>query len=196
MALMKKSTGNLVSDLMLDGHPYDYKLTTDISLTKNWIVYLNYSYFSTFKTSEKYLYDLKLYMKSEISKNLNLTEEQKKFYSFAEKKLEIICNDPKLTPLEKIFEWNNFIFETLHNRPKMVMLPILIPTSSAPFNRIPLPQEYNEIPFPISKSLNPDLVYDYAKQLMESWSHERKGITYKATKGMLGSSDNVDNHNE
>lgn len=83
--------------------------------------------------------------------------------------------------------WNSFLFGTLHTRPQGVMLPIIIPTSQIPFQKIVLPESYNKTAFPTSKSLNPEPVRQFVKEMTESWTDERKGLAYKVTKGALGS---------
>jgi hypothetical protein len=184
MQVIKNATGNTVNDIDIDNHPHDFKMIRDIVYSKNHIIFLDYSDFSTFVTSKKYMHNLSIHWKNIIENSPNNFNTE--FYKAARTKLNSIKDESSATEVQKIEQWNQYIFENLHKRPVTAYIPIIIPTSKIPFEANPLLIEHvKQIALPNSKTLDTTHVRKAIWGLANSWDISVQNKAHAVTKGVI-----------
>lgn len=175
---MEKTTGNEICDILIDGIPYDFKLTIDMKYGKN------HCYFFTTRDIEE---------GRKIAEYLTHVSNMAKIHNLLTlaQTLKDIRDNPRLTNTEKLDTIHETIFSNLEyyttrmNLPLILMTPRLSPPTSA------VVDEINKIKdVPVNKTLEPKHMLEILRRYSQTWSNETLSNTWKDTKGILGKEHN------
>jgi hypothetical protein len=161
----QQATGNVVCDVKFYNHYYDYKAFGNYKFSKNHIVFIDFHDMDSRKPIA-FLRNLLPMLKQYEQKS---TEDRiaSEYLAKAIKKLEYILNDTHSSSLEKIDEWNTYIFNTLEKRPPTLFFPLLIPTNENPITKEMLEDNVTSLKFPLKKALE---TFDIKKILDDIYS--------------------------
>lgn len=183
----KRATGNSFCDLVLNGHYYDFKYSTDKSpsVGKNHILPIA-AY--NLHTINMYLHYLESHLRQQI-KNNNHPKGLRDHYTTILQKFQEINNDKSLSELAKIKTFNEFTIRNLPNRPTNCYHSILHPIGNPSYSPNPN-SEYSRVArdsnFP-KKYPKPSEVAEANRNYTAKQTEETKELIHKRTNGAYGS---------
>lgn len=165
MVHSQKATGNTLCDTRFKNHYYDYKSSGNFKFTKNHVIFVDYNEIVSNKSV--------IFLKNLLS-NLELSalegsrdKVEIEYLNRAIKKLTYVIQDKGSTNLQKLDEWNVYVFSTLERRPVTIFFPCLISTNNTEITKDMVNGTLLEITFPLKKALE---TFDLKKILNEIYS--------------------------
>lgn len=190
IASSKVATGNAINDVDLNGHHYDFKITTEYSFGRNHIIFINVNNLNTsFQEITKQMSHV-IKQKIHLLKINGTTIKEnyiKKCYEELYSLIENLQKEKNLSDSQKFHILNEHNFEHMHNRPHEMTIAFIIPLSSKPFApNSAISQKINNIEFGYRKHYSPE---DMQKAIIGSaiklWIEDTKYKAYRETDGTL-----------
>lgn len=179
------STGNTVNDILIDGHHYDFKITPKPEYRQNHIIFLDYHEINVGAAGRRYLHNLHENFEAIMNENTQHPYNIE-YIKEAKKQLKNIMNNPSSNTLNKIQEWNSWVY-TFNKRPHTVYFPILVPIDTKPFTADPnLINDFPSINLPISKSLDTKPVLNAVQDIIDRKDPITRHKAYIHSKGVIG----------
>lgn len=179
-----QATGNTICDLKFFDHYYDYK-SNNYKFGNNHIFMLDSDEIRHSKKVQIFLNQLL----KDFEKIVGLNDLETEYLKRTLKKLNYIMKDTNSNFMEKLDEWNAYVFLTLERRPTTILFPLLVPASRDPVVKEMLDPAIAKMTFPLKKALE---TFDLKKILNEIYSRmtpdQLKDITY-ITRGAYEESD-------
>jgi hypothetical protein len=169
-----QATGNTICDIKFFDHYYDYK-NNNFKFMKNHIFMLDFEEITNSRKAHRFLFQLL----GDFAKIAGNTDLEREYLEKAISKLDYILKDSKSTSIQKLDEWNAYVFLTLERRPTTILFPLLIPASRDPVVKEMLDPAIAKMTFPLKKALE---TFDLKKILNEIYSRmtpdQLKDVTY------------------
>lgn len=200
MEQIKKATGNTTNDINLNGHHYDFKITTEPYFGRNHIMFIqlsdatNHNFKTVSENMLKFVQQQQNIIHKLEQKHLATKEEKylSNLYRQLGQKIEEIKNTNTIDS-DKFSALNEFIFKNLHLRPKNMTIPIFIPITPDKFQPHPqLQDRIKEIDLPPHKKLVSSDVTKAISNVINNWDSTTKNKAYIDTWGTLGKPEEVD----
>lgn len=101
-------------------------------------------------------------------------------------KLELLQKE-NLSSIQKFQIWNEYIFQTLHTRPRGVFTPLVIPTTMKPFEAHPaMIEDIKRIEIPPHKHLEAPDIKKAIISFTNTWDNKAKRNLFEETAGSIG----------